>query len=347
MKNGSQHIIIFTEGEGGPMCGLDQKLIQEAGGSVLYFSAADQEDRIHQAAEAEVMVVSGAQITREMLTALPKLRGIVRLGIGVDTVDLKAATDLGVVVANVPDFCFHEVAEHTLALIFAVTRKIAFADRIARSGQWGPATNGRLKPMRRLDGQTLGLIGFGRIGQTLARKARGLGLNVIAHDPYIAATASQLDGVALLSLEELLPQTDILSLHVPLTPHTRGLVGSRVFELLKPGAILINTARGPVVNETALDAALSSGRLAGAGLDVLEQEPMQIPHPLTQFDNVVITCHYASLSTESYTNLCQQVSEQVVQIIQGQFPRHFVNPAVRTLPQCRLQNRQAELNASV
>jgi len=150
----------------------------------------------------------------------------------------------------------------------------------------------------------------------------------------------------MLTLEDLLPQTDILSLHVPQTPETKGLINARTLALLKPGAILINTARGPVVEEVALKAALESGRLVGAGLDVLEQEPIRLPHPLTNFDNVVFTCHYASLSEESYANMRLQVSEQAVQIIRGEFPRHFVNPRVKNLPQCRLRPAAASGRAA-
>jgi D-3-phosphoglycerate dehydrogenase len=191
--------------------------------------------------------------------------------------------------------------------------------------------------MRRLSGQTLGLIGLGKIGRSLALKAQGLGLKVIAYDPHLSAEAAQAAGVPLMSLEALLPQTDILSLHVPVTAETQDIVNARTLALLKPGAILINTARGPVVDEAALCAALASGRLAGAGLDVLQQEPLRLPHPLTEFENVVFTCHYASLSEESYAIMRQQVSEQTGQILRGEFPRNLVNPRVKDLPQCRLQ----------
>jgi D-3-phosphoglycerate dehydrogenase len=342
----SEHLVLYSEREEGPTCGLDEEMIRQAGGTIRYGKATNEEDRIQMAESAEVMVVGGAQMTREFFTALPRLKTVIRLGIGVDTVDLDAATDLGVLVANVPDFCTEEVPEHALGLILAVTRKIALADRKARRGEWVPGMEGRMRPIRRLSGQTLGLIGFGRIGQSLARKAKGLGLKVIAYDPYVAPEAARAAGVPMLTMEELLPQADILSLHVPQTPETRGLINGRTLALLKPGAILINTARGPVVEEVALKAALASGRLAGAGLDVLEQEPIHLPHPLVDFENVVFTCHYASLSEESYANMRQQVSEQAVQILRGEFPRHFVNPRVKNLPQCRLRQATASGSAT-
>ena len=333
----SERLVVFTERDEGPVPGLDEELIRQNGGTIRYGEAVDEQERVRLAERAEVIVVGGTRLSGEFLAALPCLKGVVRLGIGVDNIDLEAATDLGIVVGNVPDFCSDEVAEHSLGLILAVTRKIALADRKSRHGEWVTGMDAILRPMRRLSGQTLGLIGLGKIGRSLARKAKGLGLNVIAHDPHISSETAQAAGVPLMSLEALLPQTDILSLHVPVTAETKGLLNARTLALLKPGAILINTARGPVVDEGALSVALASGRLAGAGLDVLQQEPLRLPHPLTELENVVFTCHYASLSEESYAIMRQQVSEQTVQILRGEFPLHLVNVRVRDVPQCRLR----------
>jgi len=333
----SDRVVVFTERDEGPVPGLDEELIRQNGGTVRYGKATDEADRIRLAEQAEIIVVGGTPLTREFFTALPRLKGVIRLGIGVDSVDLDAATDLGIVVANVPDFCSEEVAEHALGLILAVTRKIALADRKSRRGEWVPGMDALMRPMRRLSGQTLGLIGLGKIGRSLAHKAKGLGLNVIAYDPHLSEEAAQAAGVHLMSLEALLPQADILSLHVPVTAETKSIINARTLALLKAGAILINTARGPVVDEGALYAALASGRLAGAGLDVLQQEPLRLPHPLAEFDNVVFTCHYASLSEDSYASMRRQVSEQAAEILRGEFPRHLVNQRVKDLPQCRLR----------
>lgn len=333
----SERLVVFTEGERGPVPGLDEELIRNYGGTVRYRKATDEQDRVRLAEGAEVIVVGGARMGREFLAALPHLKGVVRLGIGVDNLDLDAATDLGIVIANVPDFCSDEVAEHALGLILAVTRKIVLADRKTRRGEWVPGMDALLRPMRRLSGQTLGLIGLGKIARSLARKAQGLDLKVIAYDPHIRAEAARAAGVPLMSLEEMLPQTDILSLHVPATAETHGIINARTLALLKPGAILINAARGSVVEEAALAAALASGRLAGAGLDVLQQEPPCLPHPLMEFESVVFTCHYASLSEEAYASMRRQVSEQAVQILHGEFPTNLVNFRVKDLPQCRLR----------
>ena len=334
----SERLVVFTEREGGPVCGLDEELIRQNGGSVRYGRAADEKERLQIAQGAEVIVVGGARLSREFFSALPDLKGVARLGIGVDNIDLVAATELGIVVGNIPDFCSDEVAEHAIGLLIAVARKIVLADRKSRSGGWVPGMDALLQPIRRINGQTIGLVGLGKIGRCTAAKAQGLGLKVIAYDPYASADAAKAAGITLMSLEEMLPQTDILSLHVPETAETRNIINARTLGMLKPRAILINVARGGVVDETALAAALASGRLAGAGLDVLQKEPIQLPHPLTAFENVVFTCHYASLSEESYAIMRQQTSEQAVQIIRGEYPMNLVNPKVKDTPQCRLRN---------
>ena len=333
----TERLVLYTEGDNGPSCGLDAEIIRQAGGTLRCVSAANQAERLRMAQPAEVLVISQVPITREFLGGLPRLKGVVRSGIGVDTVDLDAASDFGVVVANVPDFCREEVAEHTLGLIFAVARKIAFADRLVRRGGWYEGVNSELLPMRQINGQTLGLIGLGRIGQTVASKAQGLGMKVIGHDPQVAPSAAESVGIRWLPFEDVLRQADIVSFHVPGMPSTRHLINQRTLALMKPQAILINTARGVVVDEAALHAALAAGRLAGAGLDVLEQEPPRTPHPLFQFENVVFTCHYASCSVEAYAKLCREMSEQAGEILRGEFPHNLVNPRVKDLPQCRLR----------
>ncbi len=333
----AEHLVVFTERIEGPVPGLDEEVIRQNGGEVRYGRAESETERIRMAQDAEIIVMGSTQLSREFFAAVPRMKGVVRLGIGVDNLDIGAATEFGIVIANVPDFCSEEVAEHTLALIFAVTRKIALADRKSRAGQWVPGMDALMRPMKRLSGQTLGIIGLGKNGKTLARKAQGLGLNVIGFDPYLSEDAARALGVTLMSLHELLPQADIISLNVPVTAETRGLINSHTLALVKPGAILINTARGPVVDEDALATALASGRLSGAGLDVLQNEPLRLPNPLAEFDNVVFTCHYASLSESSYASMRRQVSDQVVQILRGEFPRNFVNPQVKDSPQCRLK----------
>jgi D-3-phosphoglycerate dehydrogenase / 2-oxoglutarate reductase len=329
--------VVFTERDEGPVCGLDEKTIIAAGGVLRFGTASNQAERLRLAESAEVLLVSSAPITREFLSSLPHLKGVVRSGIGVDTVDVEAATDFGIVVANVREFCQDEVSEHALGLLLAVARKIVQADRLVRRGGWVEGVQESMLPMRRLRGRTLGLIGFGRIGQRMAQAAKGLGLELLAFDPYASKDAAEALGARLLPLAELLSTADIISLHVPLTEETRHLIGAEAFALMKPGTILINTSRGPVVDEVALEGALAEGRLAGAGLDVLEEEPIKIPHPLLDLENVVVTCHYGSCSLEAYAEMRRMISEQSAQILRGDFPKYLVNPQVKDLPQCRLR----------
>jgi D-3-phosphoglycerate dehydrogenase / 2-oxoglutarate reductase len=342
----TSRLVVFTEREEGPVCGLDEKVIYEAGGTVQCVRAQTLEDRIALARPAEVLIASTAAMGREFLRELPQLKGIVRTGIGYDSVDLAAATELGIVVANVPEFCQDEVAEHALGLLLAVTRKIVRADRLTRQGKWVAGIQEKMLPIRRMKTQTVGLVGFGRIAQRFAGMVKALGPRVIATDPYVAPEVARAAEVDLMPLAELLPQSDIVSLHVPLTPETRSLINSDSIGLMKHGAILINTARGPVVDEVALEEALADGDLGGAGLDVLETEPPKIPHPLLEFDNVVVTCHFASCSLEAYADLRRSISEQAAQILRGEFPRHLVNTQVKDLPQCRLRKPQAQADTA-
>jgi D-3-phosphoglycerate dehydrogenase / 2-oxoglutarate reductase len=333
----SEHLVVFTEREAGPVCGLDEELIRKNGGSVRYGRAENEQERIRIASGAEVVVVGGGRLSREFMSALSDLKGIARLGIGVDNIDLEAATDLGIVVGNIPEFCTEEVAEHAIGLMIAVARKMTLADRKSRTGGWVPSMDATLLPMRRLSGQTFGLVGLGKIGRCTAAKAQGLGLKTIAYDPYANPESARAAGITMVGLDELLAQSDVVSLHVPDTPETRGMINARTLGLMKPGAILVNVARGPIVDEAALAAALASGRLYGAGLDVLQKEPIQLPHPLAEFDNVIFTCHYASLSEEAYATMTRVTTEQAVQIIRGEYPTNLVNVAVKGTPQLRLR----------
>lgn len=326
-------IVLWTEGAVGPRFALDERGIAAAGGVTRKVACRDEGERIAAAREAYVLVVSHAQIAEPLFAAAPRLVGLVRTGIGLDTVDLPAATRHGICVAHVPDFCYDEVADTTMALLLAVARKVRLADRHVRSGSWTPSA---LLPMRRLRGQTLGLVAFGHIARMVAERARGFGLRVIAFDPYVDAAAMATVGVDKVEWDALIAQSDIISLHTPLTAETRGLIGPAVFAKMKPGAILINTSRGKVVDEAALVDALRSGRLGGAGLDVLWTEPPAKDHPLFQMDQVVLTPHYASTTDEAMDDVALKVNRQIVQYLRGEWPTYLANPAVRQQPGVRL-----------
>jgi D-3-phosphoglycerate dehydrogenase / 2-oxoglutarate reductase len=332
-------VVLWTEGEAGPRFGLDEPGIAAAGGLIRRVACRDEAERIVAARDAYVLVVAHAQIGESFLRACPGLVGLVRTGIGLDTVDIPAATRHGVCVAHVPDFCYDEVADTAFALLLAAARKVRLADRHVRGGSWMPSA---LLPMRRLRGQTLGLVAFGHIARMVAERARGFGLRLIAFDPYVdASTMAKLGVEKANSLEALLARSDIVSLHTPLTAETRGLIGRAQFDAMKPGAILINTSRGKVVDEEALIEALRSGRLSGAGLDVLWSEPPAKDNPLLQMDTVVLTPHYASSTAEAIDDLAQKVSRQIIQYLRGEWPTYLANRTVKDAAGCRLASARA------
>jgi D-3-phosphoglycerate dehydrogenase len=238
-----------------------------------------------------------------------------------------------VCIAHVPDFCYDEVADSAWTLILAVARKLFEADRRVRSGEWVPSA---LLPVHSLRGRTLGLVAFGHIARKVAERGRAFGVRLIAYDPYVDQSAMAAEGVENVSLDELLGRSDVISLHSPLTPETRGLINAAAFARMKPGAILVNTSRGPVVDEPALIDALRSGRLGGAGLDVLATEPPARDNPLFTMQNVVLTPHSSSTTVEALDDLTRKVNMQIVQILRGEWPTYLANRAVRSQPNVRL-----------
>ncbi len=326
-------VVLWTESDSGPRFPLDARGIAAAGGVIRSTACRDTAQRIAAARDARVIVVSHAAIPEELCEAAPRLVGVVRTGIGLDTVDLPGATRHGVCVAHVPDFCYDEVADSTWALVLAVARKIRVADRMVRTGRWGQS---ELLPMHRLRGRTLGLVGFGHIARMVAVRGRAFGVRIIAADPYVDAAAMVHEGAEKVALDDLFAQADIVSVHTPLTDETRGLINAGAFARMKPGAIFINTARGGVVDQAALIAALRSGRLGGAGLDVQDPEPPAGDNPLLEMDNVVLTPHYASTTVEALADLAMKVSRQVIQLLRGEWPTYLANPAVRNQLACRL-----------
>jgi D-3-phosphoglycerate dehydrogenase len=277
------------------------------------------------AAEADAILNQYCPVDASVIASLGRCRVIARYGVGTDTVDLAAATAHGIAVTHVPDYCVDEVSDHALALLLAMARRVVQADAWVHQGHWdlGPA-----RPVARLRGQTLGLLGCGRIAQALARKAQALGLHVRAHDPWVPPAAMQAVGIEAVDLQGLARSADFLSVHVPLTAETRGLVGEALLRLMKPTAVLINTSRGPVVDEEALAAALAAGRLAGAALDVLAHEPPAADHPLRRLPQVLLTPHMAWYSREAEGELRRRAGASVVAVLRGERPDHLANPEV-------------------
>ncbi len=276
--------------------------------------ARTEDEVIAACAEADAILMTAAQITRRVLEALPKLRAVVRYGVGLDTIDLAAAQELGVAVRNVTDFCTDEVADHTLALVLALERRIVDHAIAARAGQW---CGGRRGPLRRLRGRVAGVIGFGAIGRAVAARLQALGMEVVAHDPYVDEGAAVAMGVALVPLEELLACADIVSVNCPLTDETRHLIDEAALARMKPEATIVNTARGAIIDEAALVRALQAGQIAGAGLDVLDPEPPDPHNPLPAMENVVVTPHMAASSQEAMHELVIGVFRQLAQVLGG------------------------------
>jgi D-3-phosphoglycerate dehydrogenase len=273
---------------------------------------------------ADALLVTYAKITAEMIGQMTRCRIISRFGIGVDNVDLPAATAAGIVVTKVPDYCIDEVSDHALAFVLALARKIPFANAQVHAGRWEmPA----VVPIHRLRGRVLGLVGFGRIPQLVAPKAMSFGFKVVAYDPYVASEIFTRAGVESVDFARLLDVSDFISIHSPLLPETRNLFNADAFRRMKPTAYLVNTARGPIVDEAALAEALDAGQLAGAALDVMPQEPPS-GSPLLGRANVILTPHISFYSEESLVELQTKAAEEVLAVLTGKAPRNPVNPEV-------------------
>jgi D-3-phosphoglycerate dehydrogenase len=294
--------------------------------------AQDADSILAAARDADAVLNTYAKLPGPLLKQLSRCRIVARYGIGVDTVDIPVATALGILVTNVPDYCIEEVADHALALILCITRKVVLGTASVKGGTWDIRV---AMPLARHRGRTLGLAGFGKIPQALAPRVKAMGFTVIAYDPYVPPDAAAAAGVRLVDFDTLLAESDVISIHAPLTAETRGLFGTSAFGKMKRGAFVVNTSRGPLVDTDALTRALQSGHLAGAGLDVLETEPPPRDHPLLQLPNVAITPHTGFYSEQSLEELQTKAAQNVRSALTGQTPRYVVNrdvlPAARAL----------------
>lgn len=260
-----------------------------------------------------------------MIKGLDKCKIIARTGIGVDNVDLDAATKKGIMVTNVPSYCEDEVSDHALALILSFCRKICYYSNRVRKGDWDWKGG---KPLYRLKNQTLGIVALGKIARLVAKKAAGFGFNIVFYDPYVKEEEIDELHIEKVEFKQLLEISDIISVHTPLTDETRHLFGEAEFQQMKGSAYLINTSRGPIIEEEALYKALSSGAIAGAGLDVLESEPPDPDNPLFELDNVILTPHTGWYSEDSETDLRRQATKEIVRVLQGKKPLNLVNKEV-------------------
>ena len=299
---------------------FERAVLEPRGYEVSYHNAHSEDEVIAAGRGAVGLLLETAQITPRIYDALPEVRVVSRYGVGYDTIDVAAATARGVAVMNVPDYCMDEVAEHAIALMFALSRGVVTHDNVLHQGGWLTSRAG----VRVLAGRTIGVVGFGRIGKAAAWRAAGLGMNVLIYDPKPVPLPG-LRATFVKSLHELLPQVDVLTLHVPLNDNTRGLIGAAEFALMKPDAILVNTARGAVVDPAALVDALQRGLICGAAADVHTIEPIPADSPLFTTPNLILTPHIAWYSPESQVRMRQYVAANVADFFDGKGGDHVVN----------------------
>jgi D-3-phosphoglycerate dehydrogenase len=281
------------------------------------------EDILAVAHDADAVIVCYAQITAALLSGLTRCRVIGRTGLGVDNIDVPAAAARGITVTYVPDYCLREVSDHAMALLLALARKITLSNKVVQSGRWELPP---IVPVHRLEGRVLGLVGFGNIPRAVAPKAKAFGLKVITHDPYVSKDVLASAGVEGVSFDDLLSRSDFISVHAPLTPATRGLINATALARMKAGAMIVNTARGPLIDEAALIAALDSGHLGGAALDVVTTEPLAKDSPLLGRDNVILTPHTAFYSVEALVELQTKCATDVARVLSGEPPVYPVKP---------------------
>ena len=317
-------LVIHTDPNLHPLDSPMQARLEDLGARIAPF-LGDSADFGMVAAEADAILNADFRITALLISLLRRCRVISRFGIGVDNIDVDAATARGIPVANVPEFCTEEVANRTFTLLLACASQLLQLDRRVREGEW---RGGQLPETVQIDGQVLGLVGFGRIARAVARRGRAFGMKVIAQDPYLTPSAIEQGGASAASFEEVLSKSDILSLHAPLTPETHHLINAETLRLVKPSAILINCARGGLIDEQALVAALRDQRLARAGLEVLEKEPPLRDNPLLSMDRVVLTPHSAAHTKKALQRVREAAVDAVVRVLKGERPLHVVNPSV-------------------
>jgi D-3-phosphoglycerate dehydrogenase / 2-oxoglutarate reductase len=317
-----------------PSLDRERAIFAKVGASVVVATTGSEEELVRLAPSARGILCNWKPVSRRVLEAAADCIAVGRYGIGLDNIDVEAATRLGIVVTNVPAYCVDDVADHAIALLLACNRKVGWFDRDIKAGRYDLKAQ---EPLRRLRGHVLGLAGYGRIGQAVSQRARSFGLHVIALRPRRGVESAPNDGAEFVSLNELLERSDYLSLHLPATPETKGMFDAAAFGGMKPGAVLINTARGSLIRTPDLLDALETGRIAAAGIDVWEVEPLPAGDRLAAHPRVVATPHAAFYSDESVAELQETAAAQMTALLSAQIPRNIVNPAVLDSPQLRLR----------
>ena len=311
----------------------EQEVLASIGAEVIEAPDGSEDTLASLAADADAIMTCFAQVTAKVVRSAGKCQVISRYGVGVDNIAVSTATNEGIVVTYLPDYCVDEVSDHVVALMMTWNRQIQFYDGVAKEGRWEGVRSP--VPLVRLRGQVMGIIGFGRIGRAVAAKAHALGLDILAYDPYLTPEAALPPGVEAVDMPALLSRSDFVTVHTPLNDDTRGLIDAKAFAAMKANAFVINCARGPIIDEGALYDALRDGSIAGAGVDVMEQGHPPPDHPLFALSNVLVTPHVAFLSQQSVLELEVRTAQATVDVLSGRMPEFLVNPDV--LPHARVK----------
>ena len=310
--------------------------IEQIGASFTVKACRTEDEIVELVRDADAVITQRESFTRRVIEHMPNCRIIAIVRTGYDNVDIEAATEHGICVSTGGSYCSEEVAIHTMALLLTCSRKIIPVFEAAKKGYWGAPTmhtemRAIWKPMFRLDQQVLGIVGLGHIGQAVVPKAKGFGLKVIAYDPYVSADVAGELGVEMVDFNQLLEESDYISINASLTQETYRMFGLAEFQRMKPSAFVINTARGDIIDQEALCTAIVKGYVAGAGLDAVVPEPLPSDHPLLHMDNVIVTAHSAFYSETAFVELSRRATQEVIRVLNGEWPQAFVNPEVKEI----------------
>jgi D-3-phosphoglycerate dehydrogenase len=316
-------VVLIEHGYASIEC--ERRIITEAGGEFVDADHLPLESALKLCEEAEGIMFRRIPMPGELVRRFRRCKILLRYGVGTDNVDAQAATEMGIIVGHVPGYCIEEVSTHAIALLLACVRDVVGTHNDMEAGAWEVR---RPVKLWRMAGRTLGIVGLGSIGQAVVRKLAGWGLRLLASDPYVEPERARALGVELVDFETLCRQSDYITLHLPLLPETRHLINREVLARVSPGAILVNTARGPIVDTSALLAALNEGRLSAAALDVFEEEPLPPDSPLRRHPRLIVSDHVAWYSEESQIQLQTMAAEEVARVCAGGLPRSLSNPEV-------------------
>ncbi len=313
-----------------PNIDVESEVLRAAGVEPVVAPDTSEDTLAGLATDADIIMFCFAQVTGNVLKSAAKCMVASRYGIGVDNIDIPTATELGIVVTNVPDYCMDEVTDHAIGMILALNRRLGQHDAQVKAGGWAGVSLDQ--PMHRTRGATLGILGFGRIGRSIASKAVGFGMNLIAYDPLIEPGQNipidAENSTEITTFEDVLKRSHFITVHTPLTPETEGMIGPDELNSMMPGSIIVNCARGGIIQEQALANALHSGHLAGAGIDVVEPAPPPDDHPLLGAPNIIITPHTAFFSQASTIELERRTAQEALRVLNGNHPQNLINPEV-------------------